>query len=217
MHFLFVFSIFCLCPFCLSIWVFVCVLQDRIHIENGALTVVSVNLSDAGMYQCVAENKHGIIYFSAELVVLGKTVLKTLFLLFFVSSPTSFLFGSFPYHHKLLCVMNLKYAMDSGSLLLRELLLYLREKPILMFLASCTKSKFVYSESIKLKYKNYNIIKALKSIFLYIKKDVLVNVTCPKTLTKFCETIMSYIIILCGWGLKSLQSRWILISKTITS
>ncbi|KAF4078298.1 hypothetical protein AMELA_G00197800 [Ameiurus melas] len=45
--------------------------EDRIHIENGALTVVSVNLSDAGMYQCVAENKHGIIYFSAELVVLA--------------------------------------------------------------------------------------------------------------------------------------------------
>ncbi|GAA6093059.1 contactin-3 [Tachysurus ichikawai] len=45
--------------------------QDRIHIENGALTVISVNLSDAGMYQCVAENKHGVIYFSAELVVLA--------------------------------------------------------------------------------------------------------------------------------------------------
>lgn len=51
-------------------------LQDRIQIENGALTIASVNLSDAGMYQCVAENKHGIIYFSAELVVLGKTRLK---------------------------------------------------------------------------------------------------------------------------------------------
>lgn len=46
--------------------------QDRIQIENGALTISSVNLSDAGMYQCVAENKHGIIYFGAELVVLGK-------------------------------------------------------------------------------------------------------------------------------------------------
>uniref|UniRef100_A0A8C2J963 Contactin 3a, tandem duplicate 2 n=1 Tax=Cyprinus carpio TaxID=7962 RepID=A0A8C2J963_CYPCA len=42
--------------------------EDRIQIENGALTIGSVNLSDAGMYQCVAENKHGIIYFSAELV-----------------------------------------------------------------------------------------------------------------------------------------------------
>uniref|UniRef100_A0A8C2J5B1 Contactin 3a, tandem duplicate 2 n=1 Tax=Cyprinus carpio TaxID=7962 RepID=A0A8C2J5B1_CYPCA len=45
--------------------------EDRIQIENGALTIGSVNLSDAGMYQCVAENKHGIIYFSAELVVLA--------------------------------------------------------------------------------------------------------------------------------------------------
>uniref|UniRef100_A0A8C1MP96 Contactin 3a, tandem duplicate 2 n=1 Tax=Cyprinus carpio TaxID=7962 RepID=A0A8C1MP96_CYPCA len=45
--------------------------EDRIQIENGALTISSVNLSDAGMYQCVAENKHGIIYFSAELVVLA--------------------------------------------------------------------------------------------------------------------------------------------------
>uniref|UniRef100_A0A673J2A6 Contactin-3-like n=1 Tax=Sinocyclocheilus rhinocerous TaxID=307959 RepID=A0A673J2A6_9TELE len=45
--------------------------EDRIQIENGALTISSVNLSDAGMYQCVAENKHGIIYFGAELVVLA--------------------------------------------------------------------------------------------------------------------------------------------------
>uniref|UniRef100_A0AAR2KZL8 Contactin 3a, tandem duplicate 2 n=1 Tax=Pygocentrus nattereri TaxID=42514 RepID=A0AAR2KZL8_PYGNA len=50
--------------------------EDRIQIENGALTIASVNLSDAGMYQCVAENKHGIIYFSAELVVLGKSSFK---------------------------------------------------------------------------------------------------------------------------------------------
>ncbi|XP_051518833.1 contactin-3 [Myxocyprinus asiaticus] len=45
--------------------------EDRIQIENGALTISYVNLSDAGMYQCVAENKHGIIYFGAELVVLA--------------------------------------------------------------------------------------------------------------------------------------------------
>lgn len=96
-----------------------CVLQDRIHIENGALTVVSVNLSDAGMYQCVAENKHGIIYFSAELVVLGKTVLRTLLFLFFVCSPPSFSVSSFFYHHKLLWLMNLKSLMAS-------LLLYLK-------------------------------------------------------------------------------------------
>ncbi|XP_055044210.2 contactin-3 [Misgurnus anguillicaudatus] len=45
--------------------------EDRMHIENGALTISSVNLSDAGIYQCVAENKHGVIYFGAELVVLA--------------------------------------------------------------------------------------------------------------------------------------------------
>uniref|UniRef100_A0AAY4BNM8 Contactin 3a, tandem duplicate 2 n=1 Tax=Denticeps clupeoides TaxID=299321 RepID=A0AAY4BNM8_9TELE len=48
-----------------------CHFQDRVHIENGALSIAAVNLSDAGMYQCVAENKHGVIYFSAELVVLA--------------------------------------------------------------------------------------------------------------------------------------------------
>lgn len=36
------------------------------------LSVPVLALSDAGMYQCVAENKHGVIYFSAELMVLGR-------------------------------------------------------------------------------------------------------------------------------------------------
>lgn len=104
------FSVFSRSLSFLSLFVFVCVLQDRIHIENGALTVASVNLSDAGMYQCVAENKHGIIYFSAELVVLGKTVLP-----FFVFSPDPIIFGSLLYHHKLLCIMDLKYVMVFGN------------------------------------------------------------------------------------------------------
>jgi receptor-type tyrosine-protein phosphatase gamma len=43
----------------------------RVQMENGALTVSALNLSDAGLYQCVAENKHGVIYSSAELMVLG--------------------------------------------------------------------------------------------------------------------------------------------------
>lgn len=46
--------------------------QGRVQIENGALSIAVLNLSDSGMYQCVAENKHGIIYSSAQLMVLGK-------------------------------------------------------------------------------------------------------------------------------------------------
>ncbi|XP_077582191.1 contactin-3 [Stigmatopora nigra] len=45
--------------------------EGRIQIENGALSIAALNLSDAGMYQCVAENKHGIIYSSAQLMVLA--------------------------------------------------------------------------------------------------------------------------------------------------
>uniref|UniRef100_A0A3Q3DCU8 Contactin 3b n=1 Tax=Hippocampus comes TaxID=109280 RepID=A0A3Q3DCU8_HIPCM len=43
----------------------------RIQIENGALSIPTLNLSDSGMYQCVAENKHGVIYSSAQLMVLS--------------------------------------------------------------------------------------------------------------------------------------------------
>ncbi|XP_066469351.1 contactin-4-like isoform X2 [Tiliqua scincoides] len=58
--------------------------QGRIQIEHGALTITNVNLSDTGMYQCVAENRHGVIYISAELSVIAvspdfsKTFLKRL-------------------------------------------------------------------------------------------------------------------------------------------
>lgn len=45
--------------------------EGRVQIENGALSIAALNLSDNGMYQCVAENKHGIIYSSAELMVLA--------------------------------------------------------------------------------------------------------------------------------------------------
>ena len=46
--------------------------QDRIHIEQGTLNLTAANLSDAGMYQCVAENRHGAIFSSAELSVIGE-------------------------------------------------------------------------------------------------------------------------------------------------
>ncbi|KAF3828973.1 hypothetical protein GH733_003237 [Mirounga leonina] len=45
--------------------------KDRIQIEQGTLNITIVNLSDAGMYQCVAENKHGVIFSSAELSVIA--------------------------------------------------------------------------------------------------------------------------------------------------
>ncbi|XP_041954684.1 contactin-3 [Alosa sapidissima] len=58
--------------------------EERMQLVDGALSIEAVNLSDGGMYQCVAENKHGVIYFSAELMVLAsapdfsKSPLRTL-------------------------------------------------------------------------------------------------------------------------------------------
>uniref|UniRef100_A0A3Q3EWW3 Contactin 3b n=1 Tax=Kryptolebias marmoratus TaxID=37003 RepID=A0A3Q3EWW3_KRYMA len=57
--------------------------QERVQIENGALSITTLNLSDSGMYQCVAENKHGSVYSSAQLMVLSapsfsRSPLKTL-------------------------------------------------------------------------------------------------------------------------------------------
>ncbi|XP_019392157.1 PREDICTED: contactin-4 isoform X2 [Crocodylus porosus] len=56
--------------------------QDRIQIEHGALRIANISLADAGMYQCIAENRHGTIFSSAELSVIAvgpdfsKTLLK---------------------------------------------------------------------------------------------------------------------------------------------
>ncbi|EDK99385.1 contactin-3 isoform X1 [Mus musculus] len=47
------------------------VLEERIQIENGALTITNLNVTDSGMFQCIAENKHGLIYSSAELKVVA--------------------------------------------------------------------------------------------------------------------------------------------------
>nr|XP_030139305.3 contactin-4 isoform X1 [Taeniopygia guttata]XP_030139306.3 contactin-4 isoform X1 [Taeniopygia guttata] len=58
--------------------------QGRLQLEQGSLTIPNVSLSDAGMYQCVAENRHGVIFASAELSVIAigpdfsKTLLKKL-------------------------------------------------------------------------------------------------------------------------------------------
>ncbi|XP_069793097.1 contactin-4-like isoform X3 [Narcine bancroftii] len=49
------------------------IMEERIQLEKGALTIPAVNLSDSGMYQCVAENKHGVIYLSAELRIMASS------------------------------------------------------------------------------------------------------------------------------------------------
>lgn len=46
--------------------------QERIQIENGTLLIPMLNLSDSGLYQCVAENKYDTIYANAELRVIGE-------------------------------------------------------------------------------------------------------------------------------------------------
>ncbi|XP_076984777.1 contactin-6 [Tamandua tetradactyla] len=45
--------------------------EERIQIENGTLTIMMLNVSDSGVYQCAAENKYQIIYVNAELRVLA--------------------------------------------------------------------------------------------------------------------------------------------------
>uniref|UniRef100_A0A8C5EC44 Contactin 2 n=1 Tax=Gouania willdenowi TaxID=441366 RepID=A0A8C5EC44_GOUWI len=43
--------------------------QDRVEVNGPRLKISNLALEDSGMYQCVAENKHGTIYSSAELRV----------------------------------------------------------------------------------------------------------------------------------------------------
>ncbi|XP_028925266.1 contactin-2 [Ornithorhynchus anatinus] len=43
--------------------------QARLEVSGGELKFSKLALQDSGMYQCVAENKHGAIYASAELAV----------------------------------------------------------------------------------------------------------------------------------------------------
>ncbi|XP_062861152.1 contactin-5 [Trichomycterus rosablanca] len=45
--------------------------QSRVEILNGELIIHKVQQADSGMYQCVAENKYGAIYSSAELKILA--------------------------------------------------------------------------------------------------------------------------------------------------
>uniref|UniRef100_UPI00398F7BE4 contactin-5-like n=1 Tax=Pristiophorus japonicus TaxID=55135 RepID=UPI00398F7BE4 len=45
--------------------------QARVAVSNGLLTIAGVKRSDAGMYQCVAENQHGSALANAELQILA--------------------------------------------------------------------------------------------------------------------------------------------------
>ncbi|XP_064931403.1 contactin-6 isoform X6 [Columba livia] len=45
--------------------------EERIQIENGTLIIPMLNMSDSGLYQCVAENKYDTIYANAELRVIA--------------------------------------------------------------------------------------------------------------------------------------------------
>ncbi|NXN98389.1 CNTN6 protein, partial [Rhinopomastus cyanomelas] len=45
--------------------------EERIQIENGTLVIPVLNMSDSGLYQCVAENKYDTIYTNAELRVIA--------------------------------------------------------------------------------------------------------------------------------------------------
>ncbi|KAI3369536.1 hypothetical protein L3Q82_007746 [Scortum barcoo] len=45
--------------------------EERIQVANGALSISRLTLSDTGMYQCVAGNKHGEVYSNTELRVIA--------------------------------------------------------------------------------------------------------------------------------------------------
>ncbi|XP_070695548.1 contactin-4 [Pempheris klunzingeri] len=45
--------------------------EERIQVANEALSISRLTLSDRGMYQCVAGNKHGEVYSNAELQVIA--------------------------------------------------------------------------------------------------------------------------------------------------
>ncbi|XP_046896798.1 contactin-4 [Hypomesus transpacificus] len=46
-------------------------MEDRVQVNNGVLTINSLRLADIGMYQCVAENKHGRVFTNTELRVIA--------------------------------------------------------------------------------------------------------------------------------------------------
>lgn len=43
------------------------------QLDSKVMSFSSLTFEDSGMYQCVAENRHGIIYANAELRVFGES------------------------------------------------------------------------------------------------------------------------------------------------
>ncbi len=58
-------------------------LQDRVEVNGARLKISNLALEDSGMYQCVAENKHGTIYSTAELRVQGTVDVQGEFVFYF--------------------------------------------------------------------------------------------------------------------------------------
>lgn len=63
--------------------------KDRVEVNGARLKISNLALEDSGMYQCVAENKHGTIYSSAELRVQGRWMCSSSITLLYY--PPSFL------------------------------------------------------------------------------------------------------------------------------
>lgn len=43
------------------------------QLDRKEMTFSSLTFKDSGMYQCIAENRHGVVYANAELRVFGES------------------------------------------------------------------------------------------------------------------------------------------------
>uniref|UniRef100_A0A2K6LEV0 Contactin 2 n=1 Tax=Rhinopithecus bieti TaxID=61621 RepID=A0A2K6LEV0_RHIBE len=82
--------------------------QNRVEVLAGDLRFSKLSLEDSGMYQCVAENKHGTIYASAELAVQGK-------------GPREFLLRLVRSWAHLLCPCHRVTVTPDGTLIIRNI------------------------------------------------------------------------------------------------
>lgn len=56
----------------INIFISCCFIDSVFQFRKGELRMQSLTFDDAGMYQCIAENMHGIIYANAELKIVGQ-------------------------------------------------------------------------------------------------------------------------------------------------